>query len=126
MLPWMSTAWFGMATKLPGRTAPSAGMNRPPGGRFEDRDAQDIADAECDVARPLIAPEAGQPRQVLGQDIDDFRRDLDDRIVEARRVALAGNDIRGGRAVHRHPTAAAQRRRQGQRRQGQDSAPKSH
>ena len=126
MLPWMSTAWFGMATKLPGRTRAFGRNEKAAGSGFEDRDGQDIADAEGDVARPLIAHEGGQARQVLGQDLDDFRGKLDDRVVEAHRVALARQYVRGGGAAHRHPAAAAQCRRQGQHRQGQDDAPNSH
>ena len=113
MLPWMSTAWFGMSTKLPGRTRAFGRNEKAAGSRFEDRDAQDIADAEGDVARPLILLEGGQARQVLGQDLDDFRGKLDDRVVEAHRVALTRQYVRGGRAAHRHPAAAAQRRHQG-------------
>ena len=37
---------------------------------------------------PPIVREDDQARQVLGQDLDDFRGDLDDRVVEAHRVAL--------------------------------------
>ena len=126
MLPWMSTAWFGMSDEI-ARPHRAFGRNeQAAGSRFEDRDAEDIADAECDVARPLIAHEGGQARQVLGQDLDDFRGNLDDRVVEAHRVALTRQYVRGGGAAHRHPAATAQCRRQGQHRQGQDDAPNSH
>src|SRR4029453_3092263 len=103
MFPWMPTAWFGMVTKLPGRTPPSAGMNRPP-------------EAASKTVTPRISPmpnvmsrgrrlslKAPLKRGRFGLDLDDFRGDLDDRVVEADRVALARQDIRGGGTVHRHP-----------------------
>src|SRR4030095_15216329 len=52
------------------------------GSSFEDGYAKDIPDAECDVARaPIVLECADQAQQVFGLDLDDFRGDLDDRVV---------------------------------------------
>src|SRR6185295_11487023 len=72
------------------------GRNEETSGRsFEDRHAQDIADAEGDVTRPRVLLEGAQARQVPRQDLDDFRGNFDGCIIEADRVALTIQYIPG-------------------------------
>ena len=106
MLPLVSTAWFGSAIKLPGRTLASAGMKRPPAAASKTLTATMRQRQTAALSDPPIRKRAGDARIELRDNAFGLRGHPNQSVGKAVSfVGPLGSDFITGRSARGHKRA---------------------